>query len=145
MGKAGNGFVPTGGEWDVRTCFARIVEALNVVTRLDYTYRANVAEGIMPVRFGQSVVDAMPQREYDAQDDAWRELDEDARAIWAAEHDARVALTLAAACFAAGTCITRCYVQIAVPDSEQGERVVATYFFGRAAYLADCVPVARRS
>lgn len=54
-----------------------------------------------------------------------------------------MALTLAAACFAAGTCITRCYVQIAAPDSEQGECVVATYFFGRAAYLADCVPVAK--
>ncbi len=132
-----------GGEWDVRTRFARIVEALNVVTRLDYTYRANVAEGIMLVRFGRSVVDAMPQREYDAQDDVWRELDEDVRAIWAAEHDARVALTLAAACFAAGACITRCYVQIAAPDGEQGERVVKTYSFGRAAYLADCVPVAK--
>lgn len=142
-GKPGTVACQPGGEWDVRTRFARIVEALNVVTRLDYTYRANVAEGIMLVRFGRSVVDAMPQREYDAQDDAWRELDEDMRAIWAAEHDARVALTLAAACFAAGTCITRCYVQIAAPDSEQGERVVATYFFGRAAYLADCVPVAK--
>ena len=97
----------------------------------------------MLVRFGQSVVDAMPQREYDAQNDAWRELDEDTRAIWVAEHDARVALTLAAACFAAGACITRCYVQIAAPDGEQGERVVATYSFGRAAYLADCVPVAK--
>lgn len=132
-----------GGEWDVRTRFARIVEALNVVTRLDYTYRANVADGIMLVRFGRSVVDAMPQREYDAQDDAWRELDEDVRAIWAAEHDARVALTLAAACFAAGACIARCYVQIAAPDGEQGERVIATYSFGRAAYLANCVPVAK--
>ncbi|MFR3877498.1 MAG: hypothetical protein ACLTYW_04405 [Collinsella sp.] len=38
--------------------------------------------------------------------------------------------------FAAGTCITRRYVQIAAPDGEQGERVVATYFFERAAYLA---------
>lgn len=142
-GKPGTVACQPGGEWDVRTRFARIVEALNVITRLDYTYRANVAEGIMLVRFGHSVVDAMPQREYDAQDDAWRELEEDTRAIWAAEHDARVALTLAAACFAAGTCITRCYVQIAAPDSEQGERVVATYFFGRAAYLADCVPVAK--
>ena len=132
-----------GGEWDVRTRFARIVEALNVVTRLDYTYRANVAEGIMLVRFGRSVVDAMPQREYDAQDDVWRELDEDVRAIWAAEHDARVALTLAAACFAAGACITRCYVQIAAPDGEQGEHIIATYSFGRAAYLANCVPVAK--
>ena len=132
-----------GGEWDVRTRFARIVEALNVVTRLDYTYRANVAEGIMLVRFGHSVVDAMPQREYDARDDAWRELNEDVRAIWAAEHDARVALTLAAACFAAGACITRCYVQIAAPDGEQGERIIATYSFGRAAYLANCVPVAK--
>lgn len=132
-----------GGEWDVRTRFARIVEALNVVTRLDYTYRANVAEGIMLVRFGRSVVDAMPQREYDAQDDVWRELDEGVRAIWAAEHDARVALTLAAACFAAGACIARCYVQIAAPDGEQGERIIATYSFGRAAYLANCVPVAK--
>lgn len=132
-----------GGEWDVRTRFARIVEALNVVTRLDYTYRANVAEGIMLVRFGRSVADAMPQREYDAQDDVWRELDEDVRMIWAAEHDARVALTLAAACFAAGACITRCYVQIAAPDGEQGERIIATYSFGRAAYLANCVPVAK--
>ena len=132
-----------GGEWDVRTRFARIVEALNVVTRLDYTYRANVAEGIMLVRFGRTVVDAMPQREYDAQDDAWREVDEPKRAAWATEHDARIVLTLAAACFASGARITRCYVQIAAPDGEQGERVVATYFFGRAAYLADCVPVAK--
>ena len=132
-----------GGEWDVRTRFARIVEALNVVTRLDYTYRANVAEGIMLVRFGRTVVDAMPQREYDAQDDAWREVDEPKRAAWATEHDARIALTLAAACFASGARITRCYVQIAVPDGEQGERVVETYSFGRAAYLADCVSVAK--
>lgn len=132
-----------GGEWDVRTRFARIVEALNVVTRLDYTYRANVAEGIVLVRFGRTVVDAMPQREYDAQDDAWREVDEPKRAAWATEHDARIALTLAAACFASGARITRCYVQIAAPDGEQGERVVETYSFGRAAYLADCVSVAK--
>lgn len=132
-----------GGEWDVRTRFARIVEALNVVTRLDYTYRANVAEGIMLVRFGRTVVDAMPQREYDTQDDAWREVDEPKRAAWAAEHDARIALTLAAACFASGARITRCYVQIAAPDGEQGERIIATYSFGRAAYLANCVPAAK--
>lgn len=132
-----------GGEWDVRTRFARIVEALNVVTRLDYTYRVNVAEGIMLVQFGRSVVDAMPQREYDAQDDAWRELDEGAREIWAAEHDARVALTLAAACFAAGACITRCYVQIEAPDNERDVNIVATYSFARAEYFADCVPVAK--
>lgn len=132
-----------GGEWDVRTRFARIVEALNVVTRLDYIYRANVAEGIILVRFGRTVVDALPQSEYDAQDDAWREVDEPKRAAWAAEHDARVALTLAAACFAAGASITRCYVQIAAPDGEQGERIIATYSFGRAAYLANCVPAAK--
>lgn len=132
-----------GGEWDVRTRFARLVEALNVVTRLDYTYRVNVAEDIMLVRFGRTVVDAMPQREYDAQDDAWREVDEPKRAAWATEHDARIALTLAAACFASGARITRCYVQIAAPDGEQGERVVETYSFGRAAYLADCVSVAK--
>ena len=142
-GKPGTVACQPGGEWDVRTRFARAVEALNVVTRLDYTYRANVAEGIMLVRFGRTVVDALPQREYDAQDDAWREVDEPKRAAWATEHDARVALTLAAACFAAGASITRCYVQIAAPDGEQGERIIATYSFGRAAYLANCVPAAK--
>ena len=142
-GKPGTVACQPGGEWDVRTRFARAVEALNVVTRLDYTYRANVAEGIMLVRFGRSVVDAMPQREYDAQDDAWREVDEPKRAAWATEHDARIALTLAAACFASGARITRCYVQIAAPDGEQGERIIATYSFGRAAYLANCVPAAK--
>ena len=142
-GKPGTVACQPGGEWDVRTRFARAVEALNVVTRLDYTYRANVAEGIMLVRFGRSVVDAMPQREYDAQDDAWREVDEPKRAAWATEHDARVALTLAAACFAAGASITRCYVQIAATDGEQGERIIAKYSFGRAAYLANCVPAAK--
>lgn len=142
-GKPGTVACQPGGEWDVRTRFARIVETLNVVTRLDYIYRANVAEGIMLVRFGRTVVDALPQREYDAQDDAWREVDEPKRAAWATEHDARVALTLAAACFAAGASITRCYVQIAAPDGEQGERIIATYSFGRAAYLANCVPAAK--
>lgn len=142
-GKPGTVACQPGGEWDVRTRFARAVEALNVVTRLDYTYRANVAEGIMLVRFGRTVVDALPQREYDAQDDAWREVDEPKRAAWAAEHDARIALTLAAACFASGARITRCYVQIAAPDGEQGERIIATYSFGRAAYLANCVPAAK--
>ena len=53
-GKPGTVACQPGGEWDVRTRFARIVEALNVVTRLDYTYRANVAEGIVLVRFGRS-------------------------------------------------------------------------------------------
>ena len=142
-GKPGTVACQSGGEWDVRTRFARIVEALNVVTRLDYTYRVNVAEGIMLVQFGRSVVDAMPQREYDAQDDVWRELDGDVRAAWAAEHDARVALTLAAACFASGACITRCYVQIEAPDGEQDVHIVATYSFARAEYLADCVSVAK--
>lgn len=142
-GKPGTVACQPGGEWDVRTRFARTAEALNVVTRLDYSYQVNVAEGVMLVRFGRSVADAMPRREYDAQIDAWREVDESMRAAWASEHDARVALTLAAACFAAGTRIARCYVQIAAPDGERGERVIATYSFGRAAYLADCVSAAK--
>ena len=91
----------------MRTCFARIVEALNVVTRLDYTYRANVAEGLCS--FGLGSLSLMPCRNVNTT------LKMTPGASWtrrarsgAAEHDARVALTLAAACFAAGTCITRC-------------------------------------
>ncbi len=59
-GKPGTVACQPGGEWDVRTRFARIVEALNVVTRLDYTYRANVARG--SCSFGLGSLSLMPCR-----------------------------------------------------------------------------------
>lgn len=49
-----------GGEWDVRTRFAHIVEALNVVTRLDYTYRQTLPRGLCS--FGLGALSWMPCR-----------------------------------------------------------------------------------
>ena len=132
-----------GGEWDVRTRFAHAVESLNLITRLDYSYRANVVEGTMLVRFGRSRADMMPRRIYIAAADAWHETDERERASWALEHDARIALVLAAACFAAGTGIKRAYVQECQPDPDRGEKLLVTYAFDRAEFMAEGTLLAR--
>ena len=132
-----------GGEWDVRTRFAHTVESLNLITRLDYSYRANVAEGTMLVRFGRSRVDMMPRQIYMPRVDAWHEADERERAAWVAERDARIVLVLAAACFAAGTGIKRAYVQVCAPDPSMGEKLLATYAFDRAEFMADGTLLAR--
>ena len=132
-----------GGEWDVRTRLAHAVESLNVITRLDYSYRANVAEGTMLVRFGRSRAGSMPHRIWVPAAGAWHEADERERTVWAAEHDARTALVLAADCFAAGTGIKRVYIQTCMPDPDKGERLLATYAFDRAEFLSECVALSR--
>lgn len=132
-----------GGEWDVRTRFAHAVESLNLITRLDYSYRAHVAEGTMLVRFGCSCGGMMPHRIYLAAADAWHETDEGERAAWVSEHDARIVLVLAAACFAAGTGIKRAYIQMCMPDPGKGEKLLTTYSFDRAEFMADGALLAR--
>lgn len=132
-----------GGEWDVRTRFAHAVESFNFTTRLDYSYRANVVEGTMLVRFGRTRAGVMPRRVYRSGAEAWHEVDDRERGIWAAEHDARIALVLAASCFAAGTGIRRAYVQECMPNPGKVEKLLATYAFDRAEFMADVVAVAR--
>lgn len=132
-----------GGEWDVRTRFAHSVESLNLITRLDYSYRVNVAEGTMLVRFGRSRVDMMPRQLYMKAADAWHEMDERERVAWVSERDARIALVLAAACFAAGTGIKCAYVQVCAPDPDRGEKLLATYAIDRAEFMADGTLLAR--
>ena len=134
-----------GGEWDVRTRLAHAVESLNLITRLDYSYRANVAEGTMLVRFGRSRAGVMPRRVYLCSSDAWRGVDERERDAWVAEHDARIALVLAAACFAAGTGIKRAYIQACKPDPDKGEKLLVTYAFDRVEFMAECAQVAQKA
>lgn len=132
-----------GGEWDIRTRFAHMAESINVLTRLDYSYRARVTDGVMLVRFGKSQKDCMPRRIWSAAADAWFELDEQQRSAWVTEHDARVAFVLAATCFAAGSGIARVYVQTCVAaDDGRGDHLLETYAFDRAEFMAECVPLA---
>lgn len=99
-----------GGEWDVRTRFANLCEMLSPITHLDYTYDCDAAEGVIVVRFSCAHAACMPLSVYEAKDDRWRILGQGERADLALEHSYRIALLLAAAGFASGLRITRCYV-----------------------------------
>lgn len=132
-----------GGEWDVRTRFAAAAESLNVMTRLDYTYDSNATEGTIAVRFMGTRPSQMPASVYDRASGIWRTYDEASRVNMAAEHDARIAVTLAAAAFCAGTSIRTCYVGAADPTSAAQDLRVA-YGFTRGQFMAEVVPLAER-
>ena len=132
-----------GGEWDVRTRFAAAAESMNVMTRLDYTYDSNAAEGVMAVRFMGTRASQLPLSAYDQTADAWCEFDGTSRALMAQEHDARIAVALAAAAFCAGASIKACYVGATDPMSE-AQDLRAVYGFERGRFMAEIVPLAER-
>lgn len=132
-----------GGEWDVRTRFACDAESLNVMTRLDYTYDSNVADGVMAVRFMGTRPTQLPSSAYDRASGTWRTFDTASRIAMAEEHDARIAVVLAAAAFCAGTSIKACYIGVTDPASEAQDLRVA-YGFGRGQFMAEVVPLAER-
>lgn len=128
-----------GGEWDVRTRFARLAEGINIVTRLDYRFDVDVSRGAMRVQFMQPPCAAMPRSFYDEHAGKWAEYDENGIRELRAELLSRVVLTLAAACFVAGLNIERCLVQVdPLPEDEQSEKMspVRIYEFMRSAYMA---------
>ena len=116
-GKPGTVACQPGGEsGDVRTRCARIVEALNVVTRLDsIPIGQTLPRGLCS--FGLGTLLWMPCRNVNTtlKMTLGARLDEDTRAIGPRSTMRACNSRFAAACFAAGTCITRCYVQIAAP------------------------------
>lgn len=133
-----------GGEWDVRTRFAHLAESLNVLTRLDYSFGACASKGFMVVDFDACQDDAMPMRLYHADDDSWEELGDGVRAICAVEHDSRVALTLAAACFGAGLTVSRCFVRLNTVCEDGARETTMVYAFDRVQYLSELVEAAER-
>ncbi len=137
-----------GGEWDVRTRFASVAERLNFVVRLDYTYNVYVSQGKMWVRFISPCVSSLPHTVYDAGLGTWKELGLEERKSLLKELQARMALTLAAACFASGMLIDSCSVQVVFP----GENDACTagsvarglaFNFNRAQFSAHCFTLAR--
>ena len=130
-----------GGEWDVRTRFAVAVESFNVITRLDYTYDSNVASGVMSVRFMGTRPAQMPASLCDRAFREWHVFDDAQRTLMAKEHDARVALSLAAAAFCAGASIKTCYVGVTDPTSAAHD-LRSVYRFERGQFMAGVVPMA---
>lgn len=136
-----------GGEWDVRTRFARLAEGINIITRLDYRFDVDVSRGAMRVQFMQPPCAAMPRSFYDGLAGGWVKYDEGEIRALRAELLSRVVLTLAAACFAAGLNIERCLVQVdPLFEDERPEEghPVCIYEFTRSAYMAKWREVAKR-
>lgn len=136
-----------GGEWDVRTRFARLAEGINIITRLDYRFDVDASRGAMRVQFMQPPCAAMPHSFYDGLAGGWAKYDEGEIRALRAELLSRVVLTLAAACFAAGLNIERCLVQVdpLFEDERPEKRLpICIYEFTRSAYMAKWREVAKR-
>lgn len=128
-----------GGEWDVRTRFARIAEAINLIVRLEYDFRVNVSQGIIVVRFVAPTEEAMPHSLFDARLGGWRRIHKAEREDYAREYAARIVLVLASIAFASGLDITSCAI---MQKNILNHSLDQTYVFERAAFLADAVPFA---
>lgn len=133
-----------GGEWDVRSRFASLVEHLSLVTRLDYIYRVDAEGGIMTVNFLAPQPEDLPAEEAFTGDPKstviWKAiLDDDGEAL-ALEHGFRMALVLAGACFSSGLGINTCYIQMDDQAKPNRSRLMV---FGREDFLSRLVPLAR--
>lgn len=135
--KRGSVACKPGGEWDVRTRFADIAERIKLPVRLDYTYNVNAAAGEMWARFVTPPLECVPRAVFDSHAGAWKELDATARQEFLCELQARMALVLAASCFASGLLVERCRVSVDAPaDAETLHRDAACFAFERAEFMA---------
>ncbi len=133
-----------GGEWDVRTRFADVAERIKLPVRLDYTYNVNAAAGEMWARFVTPPLECVPRTVFDSHAGAWRELDASERREHLCELQARMALVLAAACFASGLLVERCRVAVDAPaDAETLQRDAACFAFERTEFMARLLDLAR--
>lgn len=132
-----------GGEWDIRSRFASLVEHLSLVTRLDYTYRVDASGGVMAVNYLAPQPDDLPAEEAftgtPKSTVEWKPILEDEREALTLEHAYRMALVLAGACFASGLGIQTCYVQMDDQVRPNRSRIMQ---FEREDYLARLVPLA---
>lgn len=128
-----------GGEWDVRTRMAHLLEGMDLHASLECRFRYDSARAAIGVEFAAPSARMLTSEVYDAREGAWRPIDGDVSRAMADELAHRMALSLAAAGFAAGVAIRRCIVRTRPLDGE-GELVLA---FSRAAFLATQLPLAR--
>lgn len=133
-----------GGEWDVRSRFASLVEHLSLVTRLDYTYRVDAEDGVMTVNYLAPQPEDLPSEEACTGNPkstvVWKRITDEDRDALALEHGFRMALVLASACFASGLGIHMCYIQM--DDQAKPNRSMLMQF-SREDFLSRLVPLAR--
>lgn len=127
-----------GGEWDVRTRMARLLEGMNLNASLECLFRYDNMSQTIGVEFAAPGADALPAEAYDTREGTWRPIEEEVRRAMADELAHRMVLALAAAGFAAGLTIRRCIVRTTPLGGEEA-RVLS---FSRPAFLAAQLPLA---
>ncbi|AEB06593.1 hypothetical protein Corgl_0475 [Coriobacterium glomerans PW2] len=128
-----------GGEWDLRSRFAKACSKLDVVVRLEFTYDCLASAKVMRIRFRAPDASEMPRRILDAKDAQWIELSWEKRCVMAKEYGYRIALLLAAAGFASGILIERCSLEMydaSMPDGTIRLQFERAEFLGRYLDLA---------
>lgn len=89
-----------GGEWDLRTRFATMVERQFLPYRLVYDFRCNVSTGVFAVEYALPEEQAMPASVYDEDGGQWVETTPEERLTMATEYGLRLALMLGGAALA---------------------------------------------
>lgn len=126
-----------GGEWDVRTRFARACEELRLPFRLEYRFDCDTAAGVLAVEYSVPIPSLFPDSRWDSAHGAW--IDMRPLQGWAASAYAlRLAALLAAAAFGAGIGLVKAYVTARV-GSLDGQAGISLAF-DRIAFMSDVLP-----
>lgn len=126
-----------GGEWDVRTRFARMCETLRLPFRLEYRFDVDATVGVVAVECSVPLPEQFPAARWDAAYGTWT----DTRMLrgWAASAYAlRLSAALASAAFGSGIGIARAYVTVRPGglDAPAGMSLA----FDRIAFMAGALP-----
>lgn len=126
-----------GGEWDVRTRFARACEELRLPFRLEYRFDCDTAAGVLAVEYSVPTPPLFPDSRWDSAHGTW--IDTRPLQGWAASAYAlRLAALLAAAAFGAGIGMVKAYVTARV-GSLDGQAGISLAF-DRIAFMSDVLP-----
>ncbi|MBE6469784.1 MAG: tetratricopeptide repeat protein [Coriobacteriaceae bacterium] len=128
-----------GGEWDVRTRMAHLLEGLDLTASLECIFRYDASRHAIGIEFAAPTAACLPREVYDARAGAWRAIEAEVAADMAEELSCRMALALAAAGFAAGLAIRRCTVRMRPLDGGAPRSLA----FSRAPFLASQLGLAR--
>ena len=126
-----------GGEWDVRTRFALMVEALRLPYRLAYTYDCNVNEGLFSIDYTAPLASWMQQHRFDAVNGVWVDC-----SAQTSQDAARYTLSLGAilAAVAFGTSVGISRVRIASHPVSLDSDAAVTLYVDRLSFISKVLP-----
>ena len=126
-----------GGEWDLRTRFALVVESLRLPYRLAYSFDCNAAAGLFSIDYTAPLAAWMPQNRFDTSTGSWVDC-----SAQASQDAARYALSVGAmlASVAFGTSVGISRVRIASHPLTLENDAAMTLYFDRLPFISRVLP-----